>query len=410
MKNKTWTILLFGCWAFSQLFDGPIRFAFVSVGMPWLLYTRDAMIGGALVLVCVRHGVDMPLRLGLLALSMAGLAGVVQGRPVGQILIAVKVAIPFLFGLACGDHIPAEVPGRRAWWVLMGAFLGVAGGIFLNSAIEWPWEGMQYAIEGVSTEMKGTKVWSHMGVKRIAGFSRSSYDAAVALAVLAVVIVSVRGRKIYAVPVLLLSAAATVVTTTKGILLNLALVSLDLLARSIHAGFERRYLVPALSSLLVFLIFLFPILSLSSTPVFDTSSDEGHFLLKSMNDRLESSWPEAFELIIEEGNLLTGRGLGGLGVPQTFFEAEKYNPCDNMLVFLLGNYGIFSAFFLPLVAWKVVLLAQAEGTFAGYVSLSGLLILSYGVTANVLESPFLGMLVGLIVARGDRSVPRLGPA
>ncbi len=398
MKSR-WIVLLFAAWVICQLLDGPIRFALVVAGVPSLLYLKDLLLVGALGLSCAQHGFSPSLVASVAAIVTAGLAGMLQSLPLAQVLFAAKVAIPYLFGVACGNHVPSDVPGRRSSLALGLAFLVVVGGVFVNQAIEWPWEGMQYAIEGVGSEVKGTKVWSHMGIKRIAGLSRSSYDAAVAIALLAVSLIAIRDRIIFNMMVLGLAAYATVVTTTKGILLNLAIVSLVVVSRALSPKVASRFLVPTISAVLVLAVVILPLLSLTGKPLMDTSTDDRQFFLKSMNDRIESCWPAALDLIAEEGNLISGRGLGGLGIPQLYYETEKYNPCDNLSIFLMGNYGIFSVFLLPFFAWKVVLLARMDGPLALLLSLSGLLILSYGMTANVLENPFLAFLVGLVVSR-----------
>ncbi|MDB5351979.1 MAG: hypothetical protein JWN86_3226 [Planctomycetota bacterium] len=319
-----------------------------------------------------------------------------------------KVAVPYLFGVACGGHIPAHIPGGRASRALWLAFLLVLGGVFLNQAIEWPWEGMRYAIDGVDAEVKGTKVWSHMGIKRIAGFSRSSYDAAVAIALLAVALIAARDRLMTSVAVLGLAASAAVVTTTKGILLNLAFISVIVVSRAFSPKVASRFLIPAMSALLVGAVVLLPLSSLGGTPLLDTSTDDRQFFLKSMNDRMESCWPAALDLITDDGNLLSGRGLGGLGIPQLYYETNNYNPCDSLSIFLLGNYGIFSLFVLPLFALEVAFLARCEGSFALLLSLSGLLILAYGMTSNVIENPFLALLAGLVMSR--TSLPATTPS
>ena len=398
-----WSVALFTMWVAAQLLDGPIRYALVIAGAPWLLYVKDLLLLICLGLVCADRGFAPSLVASVAAVSMAGVAGLLQSRPPFQVLFAAKVAVPYLLGVACGEHLPAEVPGRRARWMIGVAFLVVVGGVLVNQEIEWPWEGMQYAIEGVGEEVKGTKVWSHMGVKRIAGLSRSSYDAAVAIALLGVSLIASRDRIVTSLIVLALAAYATVVTTTKGILLNLAIVSVVVVCRAFSPKAASRYFIPGLSTVLVAAVIVLPLLSLAGLPSLDAGSDDRQFLLKSMNDRIESCWPAAFELIAADGNLLSGRGLGGLGIPQLYYESENYNPCDNLSVFLIGNYGILSIFLLPFFAWKIALLARLDGPLARLLSLSGLLILSYGMTANVVENPFLSFFVGLIVSRRDSS-------
>ena len=55
---------------------------------------------------------------------------------------------------------------------------------------------------------------------------------------------------------------------------------------------------------------------------------------------MQGAWPEAIELIHDSGNSLLGRGIGGLGTSQLYFEHDLYNPGDNMFIHIWANYGI----------------------------------------------------------------------
>jgi hypothetical protein len=391
--------VLTALWIGSQLFDAALRQILVTAGLPWLIYARDLALLAGLVILGVENGVSRSLILSVSTLWWAGLVGLAQSRHSTQMLFALKVFLPFLFGIAWCGTIPAKVPGLRARLLLKSAFAVSVGAVILNTWIEWPWEGLTYSLEGQDREIVGARLWTTQGIKRIAGFSRSSYDAAIAVASLAITLVAGRGRLVSKLATLATAIAAVALTTTKGVLLGLGFVVIDVVARSLWPRAGRSIVGPTLAWTLGACVALLPLASWAGAVLMDTSTDLQDLLLSSMNDRLEGCWPSAWSLIVGEGNPWTGRGLGGLGTAQLYYENDLYNPGDNLLIYLVGNFGVLGVVILAGLTAKVAGLARSEEPFDRMLSLAGLLILAYGMTTSVVESPLLGLWLGLIAAR-----------
>jgi hypothetical protein len=61
-------------------------------------------------------------------------------------------------------------------------------GVVINYFLEFPWEGLEYRLGGMDIE--GVRSWMELiGVKRLSGFARSSYDAAVQILLLVIFLI-----------------------------------------------------------------------------------------------------------------------------------------------------------------------------------------------------------------------------
>jgi hypothetical protein len=61
--------------------------------------------------------------------------------------------------------------------------------------------------------------------------------------------------------------------------------------------------------------------------------------VSSFEQRVTATWPDGLALPSRGGHWLTGRGLGGIGVAQMYFEPSIFNSGDNFFVYLWGAFG-----------------------------------------------------------------------
>jgi hypothetical protein len=407
--TRAWVPALAVVWIGTQCFDAPLRHVLVLVGAPWLLYIRDALLVLGMGVLCVENGVSRSLLLGGVCLGWAALVAVGQSRDLTQVLFGLKTYLPFLFGAALGATLPPATPGRRARWLARAIFAAAVAGVIANLWLEWPWEGLSYRLGDQGQEIVGARTWTTRGIKRISGFSRASFEAAIAVASLSLVLVAGRRLGVPALATLAIALATVFLTTTKGILVALALVLVDLAARSLGPAAGRVAVHSALTWTLGALVAFLPLISWSGGMLLDTSTDLQDLLLQSMNDRLESCWPAAWKLIVEDGSPWTGRGLGGIGTAQLYFEAELYNPADNLLLYLVGNFGALGALLLVALCARVARLGRSPQPLDQVLGLAGIVILAYGMTTNVVESPLLSLWLGLIASRAGAGAGAGGP-
>jgi hypothetical protein len=99
---------------------------------------------------------------------------------------------------------------------------------------------------------------------------------------------------------------------------------------------------------------------------------------------------------------LTGRGLGGIGTAQLYFELPAYNSADNVYLYLFVQFGLIVL--VGFVIWLLVRIfrlnaARADRLVPTFFLLS---LLAFGATMNVVESSPLTMSLGMLLAIEQR--------
>lgn len=373
-----------------EILSGAIRYGFARAGLVPLIYLPKALLGLALVvalavdLARARMSAAYLAAIALLALGLAH-GYLVLGKPV-QVVFGLWVLMPFLGGIVA---LPALV---NAWprvgrYALVLWALAVSG-VLINVVYPWPWIGFEYTLAGM--EIEGSRLWHTGSFVRLAGFSRASFDAATQILLLAVVLM-LWARGLWRVAVWLLSGVTIALTTTKtSVVIYLLLTLFWLTRRSATRNVWK--LLP------IGLVALSSTLPLSTLLVeYDLSSvREGPLqglLFASVGDRLERMWPDTLAMVLKHGDWLFGRGVGGIGVAQQYFEPILYSPADNLVVYvyaLLGALGIGSLVFYALG----LALLPLRHRIAPLIFAAGSTVLLAGLTGNVLESAVLGLAFG----------------
>jgi len=116
--------------------------------------------------------------------------------------------------------------------------------------------------------------------------------------------------------------------------------------------------------------------------------------------RLDDTWPEVIAIIRDYGNLALGRGLGGIGQSQVFFENYLYNPADNIFLYLYAQFGLLGGIYLFYFYFKS---RSLDSITELYLCLLVFIIFQYGVTTNIFESPSLCLSVGFVLAHLSNS-------
>jgi hypothetical protein len=131
-------------------------------------------------------------------------------------------------------------------------------------------------------------------------------------------------------------------------------------------------------------------------------------LLSSFMVRVEHFWPDAWDQLINKGNLILGRGMGGIGVPQMFFEPHEYNSVDNIFIYAYIYFGIFSLIYFYYIYVKSKVL-NYHNDLCYYLIL--LTVFIYGTIQSIFESVilnfFFGMALGYITE--NKKITQLKP-
>lgn len=390
----TWAIyLIMAAFCTANVVTGPLRWMFALVKLTPLIYlpTMGLLLGIAWTLFrnWQRHGISRLQVVTLAVLAYAVVLGLFF-TPVVQVVFGVYVLLPFFFGLVAAPVILHNPEQMQRYIFILWVIACV--GVLLNVLVTYPWEGFEYEVAGQSIE--GAREWqSTGGGKRLAGFSRSSFDGAIQIQLLAIAFIMLRRGLLGNILIWLISGAAIFFTTSKGIYnVFLVLTPVVFLKERMPERVLRAWpLFFGLISLWLVVSTQFIDYSFSINDPFWAN------ITFSFYDRLNNMWPEAWALIAQHGSPLLGRGFGGLGTAQTYFEPELFNAGDNLFMYWIVIFG-----WLALVPIIILLLASLwirpwtrKGDSLPYALTLATIV--YGITTNVVENAFFAITCGMVV-------------
>lgn len=390
------SVQIFVCWLATGVIEGPLRGGLSTVGLANVLYLRDLVMVAATALAFLRPWTrGEPLAPGLVLMGWGfGVhlcIAILVGGNLFNALFGMKIFFPVLYAVAIYPAAQKNFPLLcRAMTVF---FIVSVAGVFANHLLgPMPWEGLAYdtAFGSVQT----TRVWwMEGGLRRLQGFARASFDAAMILGVSGVVVLATARRAWVRMLVASLTLWAIVLTTSKGMVLAFAIASLWLVpSPRTPASFGiGRLLAAALLVLTCALPTTFAVVQVSEYPV-DIPP-----LLSSMWDRFSWMWPMAFASVPDHFGAITGAGFGGIGTPQGL--VPRPNSADSVFAYYYATFGLIGLAYLafPLLA---VMRRQAENDRQGFVW-AGLLIIAYGygLATNMIEQPFFCGVFGLLYGK-----------
>jgi hypothetical protein len=382
----------------SQVLAGVLRWALGMVGLQALIYVPTLLLWVQIGWIAMSHLRDRTVSRSAILLccllATAGLVGLCS-MPAKQVVFGAWVLTPLIYGFAAGQLAATAHPWHR--FAALSILAIACIGIIVNSVTDYPWVGANFQLAG--KEISGAREW-HIGERqRLAGFSRSSFDAAGQIAVLAALFNAGEARRWLRGAVWGLAVTAVLLSTARGILLAMLVVAIAIECERLGWRFAVRALFAA-GLLWMTLPPLFGwSVDLSQTARLQLHSAQGSYL-----DRLSNMWPEALQLLLDSPLPLLGRGLGGIGAAQTLFEPSRFNAADNLFVYQLVTLGGIA---LPLFAiaaygaWRIAAADTGKATWHNAAALRAfaLIVLWYGAVSNIVEHPVLAMLYGLLLAK-----------
>ncbi len=375
----------------SYAFEGVVRYAFSAAGVSSLLYLRDLIPVFFVVFtlyqwVAARVRPD-PLLAFLLLVSAHFVMGLLQSIDLFQALFGLKVLLPLIFGLCLANF---KLISDRALLTLCAIVFSVSlAGVVINKFVVWPWEGAEFVTTFAVTEQ--SRAWTADGVRRLAGFARASFDAASVLLLTGTVLYVFAKKTLARAFLFCLTLAAIFLTTSKGALLAFVMV---VVAVAFSMGGRRLWPAKAvLCGSFVFVVSV-PLVALFVDVSQRDIPDSILWWASSFVDRMEWMWPRAWDLLIDRGSFLVGRGPGGIGVAQQYGEWRLVNAGDNVFMYWTVVFGfagsVYAAFFLA-SAVRFQSANPQQGALAIAVCVA---VITYGLTANVIEQPLLSFSLG----------------
>lgn len=377
------------------VFEGPLRYALSIMGLGTLIYLRDGLVVAVIVLktiqaIRVRNNILDPLIIStysLLFLSLLGL--LIHDVSLFSALFGLKIFLVFLLGMSAANAIETNI---KKFQKLIAVFVAATIiGVMVNYLLgKLPWEGLAFETSfGVSTT---TKEWWTDGERRLPGFARASFDAAMIIGLGTTYLLT---RLSLPTSVVLFSIAfgAIYLTTTKGMMLALGLVFVWRCTPG-----ERSKILLGNIICIAILIGMVALPALSCSVNFsDRLMLEAPKVLSSFAERIVSMWPKSCEILATPYSWFIGAGVGSIGVPQQYSNLSNgYSAADNLFVYLyvIGGIPLSVAFFATILK----LLRKPNVGSLPSTNIRALLIsmLAYGVTTNMMEQPFFAILAGVL--------------
>jgi len=405
----------------SDIFGAVIRFVAVSLGAAWLSYApmlfATAVVWAYFFVARLPRGVWVTL--GFFAsyacyTCLVGGARISLLTQLSSVVFALYTWTPFLLGLVL---VSLRLEGLFARTALLWWGLAVAG-VVLNTFVAFPWMGATFEVLGQQSQI--ARDWTTNGIERLAGFSRASFTAANQIALFSMVLAArVRTHTALKLLIWAISVLAIALTTSKTPLTVMVVVPLALLSVRGARAFTTQPTLPLYVAMFVLLMLAgitvaLPCASSTQDLFSNTSgSDFGFLTFSSMLDRAATMWPSAFELIASDKNpieWILGRGLGGIGAPQTLVEPLVVNSADNLFVFLYVTFGVGTLLFgVAIVGGFKRYYWEEPNTFITLFALA-VSVLTLGIATNVIESVIPALVTGILFAKSfGAELPAMGP-
>lgn len=384
------------------ILDAPIRYALSIAKLESALYLRDAVCAAVVGIslfgwLAGKWTSNLLIPTYLIVLHL--LWGAINLPSIAQPIVALKIYITFLAGIACYESFRQRE--NAAITAINYLYYITAFGVLIDYFFEMPWSGATF--NSAVGEVTVSREWTSGGLNRTAGFGRSSTETAAFLAILAApTLTNLRNRNTHCFIFYIANMALIALTTTKGAILAWALIGA--LLPIIGSGNHRAAI------LLSMLMAGFGLAIPSLIYMYDLKMNVNNqfwWLLSSFSDRINRMWPEAILNIHHHGSLIFGRGLGGIGFPQLFGEGKLYNSADNVMLYIYATFGIPGIFYTYrilnnlLSRGNTVTKTQSTGIFSIWL----IYWFSYGLVGNNIDSAVLLFSAGLIAGSAIQDAP-----
>lgn len=391
-----WPLILFVGYLCSLAFEGPVRMIFSLARLETLLYSRDVFTLIAIIWATFQSQTRYTSKANLTSVLLYilichSVLGLWLGHPLGSTLFAIKIFLALLLGTVCAGYLHT----RKEFFVkfIIFLFAGCCFGVYLNVAAgTLPWEGVDFeSAFGASTNL----VWWAGGERRLPGFARVSTTTAAAIGLTGLFLMSYTKNQILKLLVLGVGVPAVYLTTSKGVILSFLITGCWCFIPSgkirKQTGIFLLWGSALMAALLPFISAYF-----QPSPAFMRKMPG---FLSSFAERAAITWPKAIEDLNAWHLWLLGQGVGGIGGPLKYgHEYYRYNPIDNLFLYLFTIFGILGIFYYAFAAFRISKIISQDNPFNLGLLAMGIHFFCYGITAHQLEDPLESMWFGMVIA------------
>lgn len=401
-KSLPLPLLIMMAYLTSLALEGPLRSLLSIARMENLLYVRDLV--AVIVIVSASHfpsfghGSSSRGVVGMVVYVAIchALIGLWVGNQIIPVLFAIKIFVAIVFGMAVAEHLKGNE--KHLIRFLAGLFVISAIGVYLNAIVgAFPWEGMDY--DTAFGSVKSTKIWWSGGERRLSGFTRANYSAASAIGLSGAFLAAYVENRPLKIFIFLIGMPAIYLTTSKGVIVSFFVVTVWSL---IEVGSTR-------AKIGSWLVYAFAALAIGAPIVSGLISPSPDLVrtvvpsLSSFADRASVTWPDAFRQVDHWWQWFVGFGLGGVASPLKFgSDFNRFNPVDNMPLYFYLNFGMLGIiYYFYLIRRTVRNYADVRQVRFGFGLMgAGMVVISYGITTQIMEDPISTIIFGLVVAYG----------
>jgi len=386
-----WVIFTMIVYLLVDAIGGVARYYLWEIGFVNLIYIPKIMASLTLLFALRSLKINKLYFWTIYTLILFATVGVFYVNDFLQIAFGFWVFVPLLFGIVAYRSFLHDIQKLERWFLIL-FFIG-CGGVFLNAFINLPWVGFNYFL--ASVEIEGSKQGSTMGIAKLGGFSQANHVVASYTILLAIILMARKHSKILRCSIWFLAVLVIALTSSKGI----ALVFLVLTGFFLSWRHFPNFIWPALALFVtIFVVIMLPFSTLYYDYNVDLSEPACYFFFQSSIERLANTWPATFKMITEHGNIITGRGLGGIGGAQKLFEYLLYSPADNLFIYLYAVFGLMALPILVIYGAGTLQLNIRKNFLDRYFYTIMLSVLIYGITTNIIESTIFSIFLGLSIA------------
>ena len=382
--------------------DALLRSVLGMIGITPLLYIRDILMILAVVFCVIKKSTYKTILI-LLVIEFYSLVGVYYTDNLTEVFWGVKTILPFIYGVYAYEFIKNNE--RFVTKLFLITVLLSCLGIGLNYFIEDPfWQHIEGTeVLGATTE--GVRNWwiyiAGEKFRRLSGFTRLAGTTAIILLLSSSWLFAYHKRKY----LLLIFTFPFILLTTIKVSIGVYIVCIIMMLAYKFLSKEKcLFLFKFIIAFFAFLGLFLPIISLvlgTYTSVLDT--EMLRLIFASTEDRMLNSWPGSLGLVFNYGNMLLGRGIGGLGYGVSLFDEKVHDitPIDNFFVFLYGNIGILLIIFISYILYRIYKLKELteENMFILFATTVFMGEAIMGDMADQFSMMFLGFIVRSLILK-----------
>jgi len=377
--------------------ESPIRYQLNLLGLDNLIFIRDllllAVLGCVFLYQLFKTRIDPAYYFFVFVIALHGTIFMLNIGSFPALALATKMLMTMLFGYIASDVLfkPSPRMLRIYGLIWLVTFIGLL--IHKYDIVTFPWSGMTTKIGGVEVFVNRDWTLATGFIKRAAGFTRSSINAANLLPPLAFILLFNLRSVLVRLAVFALTFIALYWTTQKGSMLSFLIVGGLLIfgvKRFISLG--RLWLVAATLITITMPLML---------PGYVMPKASGQFSMSSFYERVEWMWPQTWSWLDFNNAFPFGVGLAGIGAAQNLYESfllPDSNAADNLFVFMYLSFGVMSFVYLGWMLRQAFSLRRDAPAPAAHALAVLAFLIGYGLFISMFEDMMAGLFGGAALA------------